>query len=101
MIFDKDARWRGTGLRTRSLRRLRLLWNGFGCQEGLARGRLAQSAAAHCLEGSFYSDSSDVDVTQHCSYEEYGNNRGDDFSNLHTVNVRSIEWEHQDIAADR
>src|SRR6478735_6463512 len=59
------------------------------------------SAAAHRLEGSFHSDGSDIDVTQHRGYEEYGNNRVDDFSDLHAVNVRSIEREHQDIAADR
>src|SRR5207249_4693603 len=49
---------------------------------------------------AFHADGPDVDMSQHGGNEEDGDDGMDNFRDLHAVNVRSVERQHQDVTAD-
>src|SRR5437868_2250155 len=59
------------------------------------------SAFTHRLECALHADSADVNVTEHCGDEQYGNDTVDHLGLLHRLDGRPVEREDQHIAAYR
>src|SRR5690349_9352332 len=57
--------------------------------------------AAHRLKRTLHADGADVDVPEHGGDKQHGNDPVYDLGSLHALDVRAVEWEHEDIAADR
>src|SRR6266849_5811382 len=58
------------------------------------------AAPTHRLECTLHADRADVDVAEHGSDEQHGNDAMDHLGILHRLNRRSVEQKYHDIAAD-